>query len=363
MIGFIKTISYIVVATIAVLLVLDFLIVKNFFPNLIAPFVNYGIEHKIYHHELLKSRKIETSYGYRRFSFCTDKNSFKTDCKNILGERKIFDIAFIGDSYTQGAGFDYNDTFVGLIDKKLKSFDVANLGVSSYSPSIYYAKIKYLLSKKYYFKEVIVFIDISDIQDEVDYSLNSDDVVSKSSARKMRFAESLVTKVSENKFFFKENFPATYFGLKILKLYYTHTFTPPSKINDVVNFPRAEWTYNIKSGAYGLMGAEKAIEKSILIMNKLYELLKKNNIDLSIAVYPHPAQLKHDSVNNLQVEIWSKFCENRCKKFYNFMYIFYDYMDVHGLEDALRRYYILGDDHFNKKGNEVIAQEFLKKYQ
>ena len=30
----------------------------------------------------------------------------------------------------------------------------------------------------YYFKEVIVFIDISDIQDEVYYHLNSDDIVS-----------------------------------------------------------------------------------------------------------------------------------------------------------------------------------------
>ena len=111
------------------------------------------------------------------------------------------------------------------------------------------------------------------------------------------------------------------------------------------------------------MGVEKAIEKSILLMNKLYDLLEKNNIDLSIAVYPQPTQLKHDSVNNLQVKIWSKFCENRCKKFYNFMYIFYDYMDIHGLEDTLRRFYFIGDVHFNEKGNEIIAQEFLKKYQ
>ena len=45
------------------------------------------------------------------------------------------------------------------------------------------------------------------------------------------------------------------------------------------------------------------------------------------------------------------------------MYIFYEYMDMHGLEDILRRFYFLGDNHFNKKGNEIIAQEFLKKYQ
>ena len=40
-------ISYIVAVTIAVFLVIDFLIVKNFFPNLIAPIINYANEHKI----------------------------------------------------------------------------------------------------------------------------------------------------------------------------------------------------------------------------------------------------------------------------------------------------------------------------
>ena len=71
---------------------------------------------------LLKSQKVETSFGNRKYNFCSDKNSFKTDCKNILREKKIFDIAFMGDSFVEGVGFNYNDTFVGLIDKKLELF-------------------------------------------------------------------------------------------------------------------------------------------------------------------------------------------------------------------------------------------------
>ena len=66
MVKSIKTISYIVAFTIAAFLVIDFLIVKNLFPNLIAPFLKYGIEHKIYHHDLLKSRKIETNFSQRK---------------------------------------------------------------------------------------------------------------------------------------------------------------------------------------------------------------------------------------------------------------------------------------------------------
>ena len=53
MVKFIKIISYIVAVTIAAFLVIDFLIVKNLFPNLLATHIRYGIEHKIYHHDLL----------------------------------------------------------------------------------------------------------------------------------------------------------------------------------------------------------------------------------------------------------------------------------------------------------------------
>ena len=38
-------------------------------------------------------------------------------------ESKEFDIAFIGDSFTEGVGLDYKDTFVGRIENK---FDKLN---------------------------------------------------------------------------------------------------------------------------------------------------------------------------------------------------------------------------------------------
>ena len=43
---------------------------------------------------------------------------------------KDFDILFIGDSFTEGVGLDYNDTFVGIFENNLK-LNIGNLGVSS----------------------------------------------------------------------------------------------------------------------------------------------------------------------------------------------------------------------------------------
>ena len=47
-----------------------------------------------------------------------------------------------------------------------KKIEVLNAGVSSYSPIIYFKKIEYLIDKGFEFDELIVFIDISDIEDE-----------------------------------------------------------------------------------------------------------------------------------------------------------------------------------------------------
>ena len=60
------------------------------------------------------------------------------------------------------------------------------------------------------------------------------------------------------------------------------------------------------------------------IMNILSKLLKENDIDLSIAVYPWPSTLKNDTVNNKQVKIWNEFCSINCKSFYNFMPPFFN---------------------------------------
>ena len=76
-------------------------------------------------------------------------------------------IIIIGDSFTEGIGFEYKDTFVGLLDQKnsIKNTQILNAGVASQSPIIYFKKIKHLIEvKKVEFDELIVFLDISVVE-------------------------------------------------------------------------------------------------------------------------------------------------------------------------------------------------------
>ncbi len=69
--------------------------------------------------------------------------------------------------------------------EKKKKTSVANLGVTSYSPSIYLSKIKFLLENNYKFKNIVVFIDVSDLYDDnVFYLKNSDLSVTEKNAKK-----------------------------------------------------------------------------------------------------------------------------------------------------------------------------------
>ena len=82
---------------------------------------------------------------------------------------------------------------------------------------------------------------------------------------------------------------------------------------------KAMWTYKSEGELDGYQGSiTKTQDEMIFAMTKLYELLKKNNIKLSLAVYPWPQQLEFNDENSKHVNMWRSFCEKKCTKFINF---------------------------------------------
>ena len=93
-----------------------------------------------------------------------------------------------------------------------KDLKIANLAVSSYNPTIYLMKLKWLLDNGYSFKHIYVFIDISDIQDESRYFVSSEGIVK--SEHQAVNPNSILYTLKE--FVFK-NFILFYFGLRNLR--------------------------------------------------------------------------------------------------------------------------------------------------
>ena len=103
----------------------------------------------IYDHDLIKNVSIDNAIaGNLVYKIRTDSLGFiNNSVKEVPLISDEYRILFIGDSFTEGWGFEYDETFVGIISHELtkRNIEVLNAAVISYSPIIYWRKIKYLL--------------------------------------------------------------------------------------------------------------------------------------------------------------------------------------------------------------------------
>ena len=319
----------------------------------------YRIRHDIFHHSLAPSFNGLGFWGGRAYKICTDGNGFKSDCDHIHKSIKIFDVGFMGDSFTEAIGLPYENSFVGMFAKSKADLEVANLGVSSYSPTIYRAKIEHLLRKGFFFNHLVIFIDISDIQNETMYFRDKNGAIYSTADKANNETTESRNWLSELKFFFKNNFALSANLLrKIRSLLIDHKNKSPTETD------YSDWTYNKSSAAFGNLGVDGAIEKAVREMELLYEVLKSKDIKLSIGVYPWPTQLKEMATNNsdanLQVDIWRAFCATRCENFVNMFPAYFKLIKASSVDDVYRTHFITGDVHYNFQGNRLIHEALLE---
>ncbi len=396
----------------------------------------FRTQHPVYHHTLAPNYQGIGYWGPGTYHVCTNGSGFKDSCDKIGKIEKSFDVAFIGDSFTEGVGLPYEQTFVGMVAAQYPDLKIANLGVVSYAPRIYLTKLKALYAQGYQFKRVIVFIDIGDVMDEaLTYDLVDGQVISKhetlpegSLARARRMASRWLPLTGEAWNRVKASATAMAHlirgeasapgfaapvptastpasnatvpetsqrdsaatpqpGQRAKDVIADHGTEParvsplspaatatavPQTLRSVIfapnvepsiyerNYGRSEWTYNPQSTAYGPRGVMGTVKDMRATMDELYNLVRENNGQLSVGVYPWPGQIKYDKEDSLQVRIWEEFCATRCEHFYNAFPAFFKLTRQLGEDDVIYKYYMLGDMHFGEAGNSVVAQTIIE---
>ncbi len=357
---------YLISSTLLIVLLVDFAVGAYFLPcsdnhprTRDRCNTSSRVQHPVYHHDLARNYRGKANWGENIYDLCTDHNSFRISCESSSTMNVDFDIAFIGDSFTEGIGLAYENTFVGQIAAARPDLRIANLGVASYSPSIYYSKVKHLLDNGIKFRSLIVYIDISDIQDEAVSYASIDGVV----VDKRLLGSKHATVLQKVKTLAHWSFPLTYFGLHVLSGRYLgrNKRSPERSLDSYSGYrdPRSSWTFNSSSPGYGPGGVIEGVNQSLTAMENLSELLKVKGISLSVAVYPWPAQLLYDKVDSEQVRIWRGFCQNRCVKFFDSFESFFALKNTTPTNRLIDSYFIAGDNHHTRRGAEVLAQDFL----
>ncbi len=324
----------------------------NFYDRLIR------IDHKFYHHTLKKNVNYKKASGFDgNYVLCTDNHGFKYKCDTK--RNKKFKVAFLGDSFVEGLALNYEDTFVGIFENK-KKVSVANLGVTSYAPSIYLSKIKFLLDNNYEFEHLILFIDLSDLYDDnTFYQINEDLSVTEKNAE---------SKNLKRRKFLRYNFPLTNFYMFVIKMNNRLNKEVPSIKSEEPKFNakaaiKAKWSYQTSDIVDGFDEPISKTQKEMIeTMTILFKLLKKNEIKLSLAVYPWPQQLQFDKRNSKHVKMWRNFCKKKCHKFIDFFPYFFDEKEKNSFLEVYKKYYFWNDVHFNALGNKIIAERLIKEF-
>ncbi len=352
---------------------LVFFVVFDFIAGLIfipEPLNDFRCKHPFYHHGLKPNRHEKTTWNGRDFyPMFTNSLGFRdAECREVSLSSNKRRILLIGDSHTEGVGVPYEESFAGILTNTLDTaeYEILNAGVVGYSPKLYYNKVKYLIEHVgLSFNKLFVFIDISDIQNELVY----DGFEPKLKSGFSGIVQGL------NSFLIKYSF--TYYSLTYLadqrkkKEFYKKRGTiNKSQATDLYYsfFDHFSHDELLQTEAFHTIGSwyldkrlfDKWGRKGLILekwyMVKLAELCKKNQIDLSISIHPWPIQIVAGDWNSIQVQFWQKFSSDYNIQLINFFDVLYEEQQKGNI---IKMYYLEKDVHFNSNGHQLIARELL----
>ncbi|MCK4979787.1 MAG: hypothetical protein KAS62_05285 [Candidatus Delongbacteria bacterium] len=327
-----------------------FLLMDIFLGLLLLKRDNIRIDHSYYHHDLKSLSVKDSKWGDLKYTLKTNSFGFKDGATRNIELNSIKDrILVIGDSFTEGLGYNYEQTFCGLLQKKLSdNQEILNAGLTSYSPKLYFLKVKYLLDLGLEFNKLIVMLDISDIQDESVYE-SFQPKKDQSTFRKID------VKLS--------NYSFSYHHVlrNVLKKIAPSRNNNNSKFADAETFleqsidERGKWTYDKKIYEdWGKRGLELA-SKNIL---ELSNLCIENSIEMTLVIYPWPEQILQNDSISIQSTYWDEFCKTNK---IDFIDLFPYFFETENADETVDKYFIAGDDHWNEEGHRLIAEKLYEK--
>ena len=335
----------------------------------------HRVQSQIYHHDLkpnieayeiwggkLKRKIITNSLGFR--DSAKKKINKQTDKTRIL---------LIGDSFIEGSGYDYEYTLSGLLANTLGNrYEVLNSAVESYSPSIYFKKTEFYLSQGYDFDKALIFLDLSDIYDELFINFDKEEnIISEVPKSKLTLERKIKNKIYSLGWFLRDNTISFRFLYLIsdkteeIKNYIKLKSKASSSLNKsffktsrddaifyrMTHIDRGFWTYDEER----YLEIQKGLEQSDKYLKKLFDLLNENQIESYLIIYPWPAQIKYGDTKH--EPYWKNF-----SNLYNINLInLYNSFQGENKRELIFENFIYGDIHWNKKGTLKIFNEIINK--
>ena len=273
-------------------------------------------------------------------------------------------VLILGDSHAEGMTA-WEDTFVGRIAANFPEYAFLNGSMGAYSPSNYLNTARIVFEKGIEIDDVIVFIDISDAQDEAALYRDKDASGAVAIPDRKFTANTRYSNLRQwiTKHLLITDDIVEFIERNLVRLGYYHLDRGDG--GNEFDQERGAWTYRKVSDTepfetgYAPLGLEGGIAKEKAKMDVLWQELAKRNIPISVVVYPWPTQIVHDTADSRQVRLWREWCDGKCKRFVS---LFPAFLAVKEKCPRLEPgcwyldYFIFGDIHYNSAGNALVAE-------
>jgi hypothetical protein len=320
------------------------------------------VANPIFHHTFAANFAGYDEWGDLRHRLFTNNLGFKDavvrDVPMTPATRRIM---LIGDSFTEAVGMAFADSFAGMLhaagQARAAKIEFLNAGVSGYSPTLYYKKVKYFFELGLRFDELVVLPDMSDVADEATRYFCVDDDPAYRAFCETHGLDPVIRTTKGDAL--AERFPITdmirgrtkdalldwKYGTKDRSLEYSN----------LDGWALSGWN---SGPGFEPLGIEGGVVRSLRRMQDLADLLKAHEIPLAVVIFPRPPQIAHGDRSNRQIDMYRDFCAHNCKVFINLFPFFFEAAAAH--PDWHARYFMARDYHFNAEGNRLMFQGLAK---
>jgi len=321
------------------------------------------------HHALKPNCAAIENWGTDRYDFFTNNLGFRDDrIREVPRVDPRPRILMLGDSFSEGP-LAWHRTYVGRIAARFPQYDFLNGGVGLYSPSNFLNVTQMVLAKGVDIDEVIVFIDMSNVQDEAALYR---DIDASGSVTKIEQERWIVPWYAIWRFHIAKHLlliDSIFNFFERVLVGHGHYYLEMNLVGNVFDRERAAWTYRKVNeidpypAGYAPLGVEGGIAKEKAKMNLLWQELATRSIAISIVVFPWPEQIAHDTKDSRQVRIWRDWCEGKCKRFISLFPAFLAVKEHCPRSQPGCWYedlFFFGDVHYNAAGNALVADAVIK---
>jgi hypothetical protein len=316
--------------------------------------------HPIFHHGFHPDYEWQDRFGPIRIRMVSNSLGMRDGERRVVppvGDRPR--ILLIGDSFTEGVGVPWEETFAGRLQAALASrgVEVLNAGVVSYTPILERIKVRHLYEEQgLRFNRLVLFLDLSDMKDDLFYEEDAagralpipyGPFASEAGWGKWveRFSDVCETWLEPNFILLG----ALARNLKIpLRQMTRKELGSQGAFAALPDFVR---DYEMEDVPYRKI-TERGMEKCGENLALLATYLRERGVPMTLVIYRWPQYRMPSKGNSRYQNYWRSWAGQNGV----------DFVDLFQLFDGrepIRQWHLEGDDHWNAAGHAVVAEALL----